>query len=758
MGHDNHHNPAKQIYNLCVGDDIKAALDAITDSSISKPYVVYLNAGVYSIGNNVLNVPAYVTLQALGGDTILDFTGNTTQEAITLSSGSKVIGVAIQNHLSSAYAFNINAAGSYVLDDITFLDVTRCVLVNHASARPTIRRPVFLPFGDAMTVGIKVEAGTPAIFDIRTGGNLALTDLIFVSGGHATLFSGFSEQASVVNGLHVSATGVLDANEVIVRNATKGCYIESGGELILRAGIMNENDYGCDITGTGSVFSGFNVSFLDNTVLNYQAGAGTISKGFGISDANYFSLHPDATMQAHFLSTAAEAESLAVLAELHVGHPTFPRKASLGAGASYVNGMLVYTYDDGLTTYTDRTTEAKSPAASTFTMGLDVNDALYVGSMVPISTSEFHKFLGIQFSSTVAAVLGSGDMVAEYPTAQTGSITAFADAGGGQVTVTSAAHGLSNGDVVTISGTTNYNGTFEITNVTTNTFEITDTWVANDATGTWGDVWSRFNIMTVQASGKYYRKNSALFTVATGTYDVMFNPAIRADWTKTDPMTLGTSYYWVRFRIITATITTAPTFEQIRLQTDNVKINVDGFRQMSGNARAYAGIPVFWNSFQDAGANMGDQDLWRSSNCKAGMINNNFNTDDDNVGAVFPLARWIDTSAPLVVEVVLVPSGTGTLQMIAWLNSSKDGDTISTTDPASTAGETSHTVSKSGVAGQQVTYQFTLDISHKGAEADGDPAELLWLNIEAASRGTAGNTYGVSFLVKALQFRDGEHL
>lgn len=64
-----------------------------------------------------------------------------------------------------------------------------------------------------------------------------------------------------------------------------------------------------------------------------------------------------------------------------------------------------------------------------------------------------------------------------------GDITAFADGGGGQVVVTSTAHGLLDNDSVTISGTTNYNGTFTATNVTANTFEITDTWVSDDATG-----------------------------------------------------------------------------------------------------------------------------------------------------------------------------------------------------------------------------------------------------------------------------------
>lgn len=62
-------------------------------------------------------------------------------------------------------------------------------------------------------------------------------------------------------------------------------------------------------------------------------------------------------------------------------------------------------------------------------------------------------------------------------------ITVFADAGGGQVTVTSTGHGLSNGDTVYISGTTNYDGTEVISNVAADTFEITHSWDGDDAAG-----------------------------------------------------------------------------------------------------------------------------------------------------------------------------------------------------------------------------------------------------------------------------------
>jgi len=64
------------------------------------------------------------------------------------------------------------------------------------------------------------------------------------------------------------------------------------------------------------------------------------------------------------------------------------------------------------------------------------------------------------------------------------TITAFANAGNGEVTVTATAHGFTTDDIVTISGTTSYNGTFNITRVDADNFKITDTWVADDAAGT----------------------------------------------------------------------------------------------------------------------------------------------------------------------------------------------------------------------------------------------------------------------------------
>lgn len=113
-------------------------------------------------------------------------------------------------------------------------------------------------------------------------------------------------------------------------------------------------------------------------------------------------------------------------------------------------------------------------------------------TIAPIKYAEAHIAAGgaltIDTAAEWHAITGAtGDIASgiSFNAGSTAAITAYADATGGQVTVTSNGHGLSNGDIVTIAGSTNYNGVFEVANVAVNTFEITDTWVADDGAGTW---------------------------------------------------------------------------------------------------------------------------------------------------------------------------------------------------------------------------------------------------------------------------------
>jgi hypothetical protein len=674
-----------QSYTAYVGDDLKSIIEGISDSSISKPYVVNVHAGVYSIGNNSIAVPAYVTVKGIGS-VILDYTGNTTSTALTMASGASVRSITVQNHLSSSYAIPITATGSYVLDDVVFINCTSCINVNHSTASVTIRGVTLLPFSSAMTNGVRIDGGDVTVDDLTVGGAQTLTNALWADSADAAVH--FRHFLSVVNsnvtyGMRCSNSANIEGDTYDIHNATRGIWVESGGVVRCGSGAIENCTYGIYVEGSNSTLGGYGLVIKESATANVFAGANTLLYGMGRSNSDNFQIDPAADMLVSFLDTFEGDESLALSAEVHVGTPQRGRESCLGEGDSYVNGMLVYTYNGSV--YADVTTSAKSPSASTFTFpNTSVNTAIYVGTSVPLAAGDYHKFFGIKMIMSTAQ--SGGTIVSEY-----------------------------------------YNGSS----------------------------WVEFPTMTCESGGDYYRKGDLLFTVATGTYQIRFDPNITSDWTKNDDPTVGTNYFWVRFRI-TSTLTTAPVFEQFKVHANRTEINADGYVEFMGSARPYVGISVPWSTFQDAGGSVADQDLWKSSNCKTGFINNNFNTDGDSVGTVFSLPAWVDTSAPIKVSCVVVPSATGTLQMIAWLNSSVDGDTISTTDPSSTTGEISDTVSKSVTAGQQVTYDFELDISDKGIESASATPEAIWLNIETDSR--PGNVYGMLFGVKLLKWRDGEHL
>jgi hypothetical protein len=99
------------------------------------------------------------------------------------------------------------------------------------------------------------------------------------------------------------------------------------------------------------------------------------------------------------------------------------------------------------------------------------------------------------------------------------AITAFATLSAGtQTRVTSNGHGLVAGSRVNISGTTNYNGDFNVLAAAANTFDIAVAFVANDATGTMKHRRSR-NV-TAGFGGNKYSAGAPTTArgVLTGTY------------------------------------------------------------------------------------------------------------------------------------------------------------------------------------------------------------------------------------------------
>ncbi len=105
--------------------------------------------------------------------------------------------------------------------------------------------------------------------------------------------------------------------------------------------------------------------------------------------------------------------------------------------------------------------------------------------------------LGVGASVTLTAAgtnntpFDNSTTTGHLPNESTTAITAFADYNGtvpGTTKVTAGTHGLTSDDNVRISGTTSYNGQFQITKIDANDFHIPFTFVADDATGEVVDV------------------------------------------------------------------------------------------------------------------------------------------------------------------------------------------------------------------------------------------------------------------------------
>lgn len=170
--------------------------------------------------------------------------------------------------------------------------------------------------------------------------------------------------------------------------------------------------------------------------------------------------------------------------------------------------------------------------------------------------------------------------------------------------------------------------------------------------------WAELNIMEVDSSSPYLPHGNELFQ-HIGSHQVRYTCDLTTDsWTKNDPVTLGTDYYWIRIRIASA-ITTSPTFEQFKLHTNRAEINNDGWTEYFGKARPTGTLPwsitnaVAWSSSPS------DQDLYVLDSPTGddydigfGRTENSFSSgirDRISIGMAIP--EDLDTSCPIKIIV-----------------------------------------------------------------------------------------------------------
>lgn len=154
------------------GTALLNALSNITDASITKPYLIYIEPGIYDIGDNYLQMKSYVDIQGSGVD-VTKITGNigtctgvligaNNVELSNLTvenTGGGTCSYAILNSSSSPRMTKVNAVASGGDYNIGIL--------NGSSSSPTMTNIIVYVSGGTSSIGIQNSSSSPYMADIN---------------------------------------------------------------------------------------------------------------------------------------------------------------------------------------------------------------------------------------------------------------------------------------------------------------------------------------------------------------------------------------------------------------------------------------------------------------------------------------------------------------------------------------------------------------------------------------------------------------
>ena len=225
--------------------------------------------------------------------------------------------------------------------------------------------------------------------------------------------------------------------------------------------------------------AGVNTQFGDLVPTGYHLGDDeyghiqVISLPYGTQEANADRLYYSLETNSYYVNT----NTLTNHRWRHIGVPNLSSEPSSDAGHDNTgeNGNLYYNTTSKILFQNDGTYSSPNWVA------VGGGDFLANGTVPMTGNLTFNKVdPAINFSEDGSNIMGR--IYGTTPT--TGSITAIADGGGGEITLTSTAHGKVAGDKIIISGTTDYDGLFVVISVTTNTINIAEVYTSSQ-TGDW---------------------------------------------------------------------------------------------------------------------------------------------------------------------------------------------------------------------------------------------------------------------------------
>jgi len=379
---------------------IKVAMDSITDNATDNRYGILIYPGDYSEDNPIAG-KNYVSIKCLAMHEVTRMLcQNSDQHGLICGKDIDVYGLQVKD------ASGTGKAGFVVDGTIEDVDFHDCKIRNcdigwliKSTGEGIVIREGAVTGGTITTIVEASNGASVYVSDMYVAPDVTCTNFIKADEANTKIDVSASilQGASTTYGAVASNTGTVQIVGTHMDDMDTGLYIPSTGGTIRGSGIDINNSTSYDIL-TESADSTLRLSAVN-------------------AIGRKISLDPGTNEVISFIDEFEGDEGLTVYGELHVGTPVRPKESVFGGGDSFTNSMMVYEYDDGLTSYTDKSEEAASSSgSSTFTIpGTDVDDAIYLScDLLNTTATDYIQFYGIKASITTAVTLGGGEIVAEY--------------------------------------------------------------------------------------------------------------------------------------------------------------------------------------------------------------------------------------------------------------------------------------------------------------------------------------------------------
>lgn len=471
-----------------------------------------------------------------------------------------------------------------------------CVTCASGAQFPVVEGGLFI----SGAVGLQVdEAGMQLVgrdFQMRPG----ITNSFIANEGaiSATGFADFSTNGAEITG----ASGFFSISSCRFLGNTVALFADDGASIVGIA--IKVDDCGVAIrtgtlnpSATSVKLVGFQV-FDANDIDIDQQGVGTsisIANGF-LSSANIQAVD-HGSLSLFYLDQTSGENAVEVVSELHVGSVEHPSEFSSGQGDSTARGMVVLTTDNTTTSVSDggNITDVSTEAAST--------------------TGSTFTFQGLGAGHSIIVGLDrelNGNKVKHW---------------GLKVNQTLAA----------VLGAGNF------------VFERWD-----------GAAWTAFNIMAVEDTLNY-RYADQIFLRPNSTEQIRYGlTEDNATWAQ---KTIdGRNLYWVRIRI-TSLVTTLPVFQRFKAHTSRLEITEFGAINHYGQGRYRQIFLTSGNVFGESGGVVSFTFNVGSGGAPTGWAHTTKNSELNGTGdAIYfqlVLPRGIDTSLPLSIRMIYIPTLAG---------------------------------------------------------------------------------------------------